>query len=194
MRNFLNEKYVIISVMGPHAGESEDKIFKRKIEDVNKIGLTFWLIKSYQSKPKRVQCFCKKAKTENKDVFCIFVEASSRGGATPTKTASSAKSYSKDEITWNNLPTGLTPVTGKIDRSTYALVFNQLELVHDKIIDLWDYADFFNQKQPLKILQGGSTLCAIKKDMSNHSDKIKSRYRKVIAVGKLCEPFCVWLK
>jgi len=193
MNNILNEKYIVISVMGPHAGESEDKIFKRKIEDINRIGKTFWLIKSYQAKPDMVQRICENAKTENKNVFCVFINASSVGGATPTKIASSAKSYSKDRITWNNLPMKLSPVTGKIDRNTYALILNYLDLLNDKI-DLWYYAHFFNQEQPLKILQGGSTLCAIKKDMSNYNNKIKSRYREIIAIGKLCEPFCVWLR
>ena len=30
----LNNKYAIISVMGPHAGESENEIFERKILDM----------------------------------------------------------------------------------------------------------------------------------------------------------------
>ena len=33
-----------ISVMGDHAGEGVDKIFKRKIEDITKINRTFWLV------------------------------------------------------------------------------------------------------------------------------------------------------
>ena len=32
----------IISVMGDHAGEGVDKIFKRKIADITKINRTFW--------------------------------------------------------------------------------------------------------------------------------------------------------
>lgn len=75
------------------------------------------------------------------------------------------------------------------------MVFDQLETVDD-VIDLWRYANFFDKNSPIKIIQGASTVCAVKKDMTNHSDndKIKSHFRKVIAVGKLCEPFCVYLK
>ncbi|GAG16669.1 unnamed protein product, partial [marine sediment metagenome] len=34
MSKILETKFVIISVMGPHAGEDEEEIFRRKIEDI----------------------------------------------------------------------------------------------------------------------------------------------------------------
>jgi len=193
MVNISDIKYAVISVMGPHAGESENEIFFFLFRDIHTIGLTFWLMKSHRAKPNMVQELCLKADAENSKSYCIFIEPSSRGGATPTKSSSSATKYSKDNLTWDFLPQKLSPVTGKIDNSTYALVFNQLEIVNDNI-DLWSYADFFNQNNPLKIILGASTICAIKKDMSDHSDKIKSRYRRVIAIGELYEPFCVYLR
>ena len=58
-----NEKYIVISVMGPHAGESEDEIFQRKIGDISKIGLSLWLIKSHQAKPNMVQDICGRINT-----------------------------------------------------------------------------------------------------------------------------------
>ena len=91
------------------------------------------------------------------------------------------------------MPIGLTPVTGKIDSEAYALIFDRLEISQGEI-DLWKYADFFDQNSPIKIYQGASTLCAVKKDMSSKSDKIKSRYRKIVAIGILCPPYGVWLK
>lgn len=189
-----NGKYIVISVMGPHAGESEDEIFQRKIGDIKKIGHTFWLIKSFQAKPNMVQQICQIAKKENIEVYCDFIEASSREGATPTKEASSAESFSADGKRWEDFPKGLSPVTGKIDRNAYALVFNQLELVRAKRIDLWDYANYFEQDYPVRIFQGGSTLCGVKKDMKTHKNRINAHIRKVVALGKLCAPFCVWLK
>jgi len=187
-------KFIVISVMGPHAGESEDEIFQRKIGDIRRLGRTFWLIKSHQAKPHMVQEICRSAKKDNLEVHCIFIEASSGKGATPTKEASLAESYSADGKGWEDLPKGLSPVTGKIDRSAYALVFNQLELAHSKRIDLWNYANYFDQDHPIRILQGASTLCGVRTDMRNHKDRIKSNDRKVIALGKLSDPFCVWLK
>lgn len=186
-------KFVVISVIGSHAGESETEIFNRKIQDIYNVGLTFWLMKSHKAKPQMVKQLCIEASNKNTKSYCIFIDASSKGGAIPTKTAASAKSYSKDKLTWDVLPHGLSPVTGKIDNNAYALVFDQMETADDAI-DLWKYADFFDKNSPIKIMQGASTVCAIKKDMTNHSDKIKSHFRKVIAVGKLCEPFCVYLK
>jgi len=187
-------KFIVISVMGPHAGESEHEIFQRKIGDIKKMSQTFWLIKSYRAKPNMVQQICQTAKKENREIYCVFIEASSSKGATPTKEASFAESYSADGKKWKDLPKGLSPVTGKVDGSAYALVFNQLELVLGKRIDLSNYANYFRQDHPIRILQGASTLCGIKKDMRSHKDRIKSNDRKVIAFGKLCEPFCVWLK
>jgi len=185
--------YYVISVMGPHAGESEQEIFNRKIEDTYKIGKTFWLMRSWQAKPLMVQSICREAETKNNSVFSIFVAPSSVGGATPTKTSEAAQHYSKDGNKWKELPAGLTPVTGKIGSNAYALIFNELKLAQGNI-NLWQYADFFKQDKPIKIAQGASTLCAVKKDMSRHKDKIKSNYRKIVAIGKLCEPYCAWLR
>jgi len=65
-------KYVVISVMGPHAGESENEIFIRKIQDIHNIGRSFWLMKSHQSKPKMVQELCSTANVENAECYCLL--------------------------------------------------------------------------------------------------------------------------
>jgi hypothetical protein len=196
MNNILQEKLVLISVMGPHAGESEEKIFSRKTNDIEKIGKTFWLIRSHQARPDTVQKICKEAKADGRNAYCIFIKSSSRGGATPTKIPDPAKLYSDDKKIWNELPVGLSPVTGKIDSGAYALIFSELrfKLVIGSL-DLWKYADFSNQSKPIKIMQGGSTLCAVKKEVNCPREKrIKSRFRDIVAVGKLTEPYGVWLK
>ena len=87
----------------------------------------------------------------------------------------------------------ICPVTGKIDNNAYALVLDLLETVDDVKIDLWEYTDYLTHG-PVKIIRGASTIRAVREDTKNHHDKIKSRNRKVIAVGKLCDPFCVYLK
>jgi hypothetical protein len=194
MDSILQEKLVLISVMGPHAGENEEEIFRRKINDIEKLGKTFWLIKSHQAKPDLVQKICKEAETDGRKAYCIFIKSSSRGGATPTKISDSAKLYSDDKKTWNELPVGLSHVTGKIDNSAYALIFSELQL-DSGTLDLWNYADFRHQSKPIKIVQGGSTLCTVKKEVScPQGERIKSRFRGIVAVGKLTEPYGVWLK
>jgi len=187
-----DSKYLIISFIGPHAGETENTIFKRKIEDINYVGKTFWLIKSHQSKPDIIQRFCRVGLSDKFMIYCFFIEPSSIGGANPTKTDMSAKSFSTDGETWQKFPERLGPITGKIDKGAYALVFDDLKMVTDTI-DLWSYVNFFKPNEPLKIMQGGSTLCALKQE-NDFKNKIKSRYRKIVAVGRLALPYCVWLK
>lgn len=187
------KEYCIMSVLGPHAGESVESIFERKILDTKKVGKTFWLIKSHQSKPDMIQEILMNAQNENMTVNVYFIEPSTQGAAVPTKTSEFAKYYSQDRIKWELLPIDMGPVTGKIDASAYALVLDKLELNHGTI-DLWKYANFFNQEKSIKILQGGSTLCAIKKTIQSPDNPIKSHTREIVAVGRLCRPGGVWLK
>jgi hypothetical protein len=201
MDNIENEKFVVLSVVGPHAGETEGEIFRRKITDITNMGTTFWLIKSHKAKPDLVQQFCRCARAESRNAFAVFIEPSAKGCAIPTRDGarahaiSTVKKYSADKTEWTEFPMGLTPVTGKIDGISFALLFDRLELLATRrIIDLWNYADFFNQENPIRIRQRSSTLCAMKKDMSRSKNKIKSRFRKVVAVGRLRSPYCVWVR
>ena len=188
------EEYSVLSVMGPHAGEDSDTIFTRKIRDVRSTGKTFWAIRSHKAKPDMIQKVSSAACNRLVQPLCAFLAPSSPGGATPTKTAAVAAEYSADQSEWRSLPAGLTPVTGKITRSTYALVFDQLWLKGSAVVDLWQYADFFNPKQPVKFQQGASTVAVVLRDTSMHPNRMKSRLREVMAVGRLVEPFAVWLK
>lgn len=188
------EKYCLLSVMGPHAGESSEVIFTRKIDDTKNIGKTFWLIKSYRSKPNMVQDICSAALSENQTAIpCYFISPSSPSGAIPTKAAFPARQYSADGLEWHDLSKHMSPVTGAISSNAFALVFSELTIEELKI-DLAQYADYFFQDKPLTIKQGASTVCAIRKDMTSHPDISKSRFRRVIATGILHKPFCVWLR
>jgi len=189
----INAKYVVITVIGEHADELVNAIFERKIRDIENIGITFWLLKSRNAKPIMVQKLCKVVKSINEDVFVIFIKPATSGGATPTETAERATSYSTDNTSWINFPEGISLVTGKIDRGAFALAFSQIRLIKDSI-DLRFYANFFDQDQPLKIIQGASTICALEKVMINHPNAMKSYNREVVAIGKLCEPYCVYLR
>ena len=61
-------------------------------------------------------------------------------------------------------------------------------------LDLWNYADFEEQKNPILPKLGVSTICAVRKDMSQHPNKIKSNIRKIEAVARVSSLGCVWLK
>jgi hypothetical protein len=64
----------------------------------------------------------------------------------------------------------------------------------DRTLDLWGYADGADPDKPLKFILGLSTACAVRKDMSTHPERMKSRYRRIVAVARLAEPFCVWVR
>jgi len=179
----------IISVMGAHAGEGADVIFNRKIADIERTGKTFWLMRSPKARPIQVQDICKPS-----PAYTIFVEPASKGGARPTTNNEAAKEHSADKKIWFQLPKGVGPVTGKIDSSATALVFDRMTTNVSGTIDLWKYSDFSVEEKPLKFILGCSTVCVIQKDMSTHPDRMKSRYRGIISVAKLTEPYCVWLR
>jgi hypothetical protein len=187
-------RYSVLSVMGPHAGEDSDEIFARKIADIRNAGKTFWVIRSHKAKPNMIQTIGSAARDRATEPLCAFLEPSSPGGSVPTKTRCAAAEYSADLSKWEKLPPGIGPITGQMTRSACALVFDQLALCELAVLDLWHYADAFNQEQPVKIRQGASTVGVFGRDTSAHPDRMKSHIRQIIAVGRLIEPFAVWLR
>ena len=180
----------VISVMGAHAGEDAAAIFSRKIGDCREVGRTFWVAKSPKARPAQVQAICSALHG-----YMIFVKPAAPGGARPTRESDSATEYSSDRATWLPLPSGIGPVTGQMGNSAVALVFDQLTTdVDRRTLDLWGYADDADSDKPLKFILGRSTICAVQKDMSGHSNRMKSRYRRIVAVARLAEPYCVWVR
>jgi hypothetical protein len=179
----------IISVMGDHAGEGVAAIFNRKILDIGRVRKTFWVVKSPKAQPVQVQEMCRTT-----PAYVLFVAPATKGGARPTTAQGSAMEYSENRGTWHHFPNGLSPVTGKLDARTAALVFDILSTSVDATLDLWNYADFTDTQKPVKLILGCSTVCAVRKDMRFHSDKLKSRYRHVVAAARLAAPYCVWIR
>jgi hypothetical protein len=175
--------------MGDHAGEGVDAIFNRKIADIVRTGKTFWLMKSPKARPAQVREICETVPT-----YTIFVEPATKGGARPTTTETAAREYSVDGEHWLQLPKGISPVTGKLDTGAAALVFDMMETAVSGTLDLWSYGDFPNAEKPLKFILGCSTVCAVRGNMTSHPDRMKSRYRGVVTVARLAEPYGVWLR
>ena len=188
------QEYNLFSVMGPHAGEDSDAIFARKIADIRNAGRTFWVVRSHKAKPGMIQTIGATVCAKSGEPLCAFLAPSSPGGAVPTKTSSAATEYSADQCEWQSLPASVTPVTGQMTPDTCALVFDQLCLRASAVVDLWQYADFFDSGQPVRIRQGASTLGVTPSDTSTHPDRMKSHLRQVLAVGRLVQPFAVWLR
>ena len=189
LKEALSASQCVISVMGDHAGEGVGAIFQRKIADIERASHTFWLVKSPKAKPTLVQNVC-----ADRRAHVLFISPATAGGARPTHVSERAVEYSEDGLTWRALPAGLGPITGKLDSRAYALVLDALETVEDGTADLWSYADFADPEQPIKMILGCSTVCATKKDMAGHPERLKSRVRRIVAVGRIAEPYCVFVR
>jgi hypothetical protein len=178
----------VVSVMGDHAGEGTDAIFDRKEADIERTGVTFWLMRSPKSRPPQVQGICRPI-----PAYAIFVEPATKGGARPTTEENAAREYSEDRILWRKLK-GLSPVTGKLDAGATALVFDMMTTDVSGALDLWDYGEASDIDKPLRFILGCSTVCAVRKDMKSHPEKMKSRYHGILAVARLAGPYCVWIR
>ena len=185
----LNASQCVISVMGHHAGEDAGSIFERKVADCEVVGRTFWVAKSAKARPPQVQALCSAGES-----YAIFVEPASFGGARPTMESETATEFSPDRVVWHPLPEGIGPVTGHMDDSAAALVLEELTTDVEGSIDLWDYSDATDADQPIKFTLGLSTVCAIKRNSSEHPQRMKSRFRVAVAVARLVEPYCVWVR
>jgi hypothetical protein len=179
----------VISVMGDHAGEGASAIFNRKNLDITRVGKTFWLMKSPKAQPAQVQEMCRIT-----PAYVLFVAPATTGGARPTIAQDATKEYSENGEVWHLIPNGLSPVTGKLDSRSAALVFDMLSTSVNAMLDLWNYADFADTQRPVKLRLGCSTLCAVLKDMGHHSGRLKSRHRQIVAVARLATPYCVWVR
>jgi len=181
------EQFFIISVMGPYAGESENSIFNRKMNEIEENNYTFWHHQSNQAKPDMVQELGKEAKGST--IKLILTSTGSRGSGGDTKKHPQARQYSTQKKgPYIPIPEPIYVETGT---RPWALVINNLELVYDRI-NLWDYSDFFS-KGAIRTRQGGSTVCAIKQSSRDDSKKMKSNIRDIVATADVIEPYSVWL-
>ncbi len=193
MKSFSKQKYVVISVIGPHADESEEEILERKRKEIKEIGNSFWLHKSYNAKPDIVQNLCKEALKERNAPICIFIQASSKKGAQATKQGDRMREFSVDRKQWKRIPAGIL-VTGS-PKNAFIMIFNKLDLIKEKkCLDLWNYSLFGFPGKAIKIALGASTICCLKESSKDDPNKMKSNLRKVVAIGKLAYPFAAWVR
>jgi hypothetical protein len=185
----LDAPWCVISVVGAHAGEGADAILDRKVADCRAAGRTLWVAKSAKARPRQIQELCASSAG-----YVIFGEPATPGGARATTHAARAIEYSADGSNWLVLPPGIGPVTGQMDGAATALVFSRLATDVEGVLDLWRYADAANQDLPVKFKLGSSTVCAVHRAMASHPDRMKSRYRGIVAVGRLVEPYCAWVR
>lgn len=189
----ISSDFVILSIIGSHAKEGPEVIIRRKRQDIQDAGQTYWLFKAGPG-PARVRGFCAQARDLGQDVYCVLIAPARRtGGARPTTCDDEASEYTADDgENWNTLPNKLSPVKGKLP--AYALVLGSLDIVVNESVNLLDYTDGIVPEKPIRFNSYRSTACARRGDRRNAPHRLKNNSREVIAVGKLIAPFCVGVR
>lgn len=188
----MNNQLKIISVLGPHAGESVNEIFDRKQKEISLTKYTLWLHKSYTCKPEHF-----KGITDT--IECLFIEPASRNGSRPTISSDKAEMYSIDKINWKSIPNTIK-CTGNL-LGAKALVIEKFVDINDsnesdKIIDITDlrFFNYINQNTPIQIRQGASTILCEVRDKPDKKSCVKSWDRVIVKRAYLRYPYCVWVR
>ena len=183
----LNAKYVFISVMGPHANETENDIYTKKLNNIKICGKSFWvsrIFKKYIEESRR--------KLNRETGYLILVESKS---ATDTKEAQTATKYSENQKIWEDIDYQLNDVTGYFYKNgATAYYFDKIELCNKPIkIDLNDYVEAKDYLKAIKFWLGHTNVFAKKSNIKMHKG-MKSHERKIVAVLRLKYPYVVWVK
>ena len=161
---------IVFSLVGPHAGQSLEEIFERKIKNCKDLNQTFWVYHSHRCTKSLVNTY--------KPSEVWFVSASKPGAAKQTKSSTRAQQFFKDDQ-WFDFPQNLSPVTGRIHSKSTAFQLTDLRMV-DETINFNDYIDVVTNK-PLRFSQFCST--TIGSETQNESEE--SRLRTICAKATL---------
>lgn len=202
----LRSSTVVISLMGPHAGESTHDILLRKIEDVKRCGQTMWAINSWKAKPDQVrQCqpeflYIVNDPPRRRD---ISAGEAHRDAGSPTaggRAACECNPGDRQQDPWGPLPEGLSEVTTNArflkNGNGRALVLKSLIDLRasPKKIQMTDFADISGAiPVPLRTAQGSSTVCAKRQNMQTHPEAWHKE-RLIIAIAEFMPPYAVWLR
>lgn len=182
-----NADYVFISVIGPHAQESEKEIIDRKALDLDKTGESFWVSKINE----RFIEDCSR-KLNGKAGYLFLVESSNDGkSAADTKVSKAATQYSKDKMNWINIDNKISTVTGNLGNGATAYYYDSIELFQEQI-DL-DFYSEEGKREAIKFCRGYSNVFA-QKNITPLPRGMKSHVRKIVAVLRLKSPYVVWVK
>lgn len=180
-KNILNNNSsFIISVLGPHAHETLDDIMLRKIRDIEKLGMCFWVCRSYAITPEIMKTLSLKKVPY---IYLIFIKTASNGLGKDTKIVDKALLYKKpeDEL-WLEIPKEMSPVTGKMP--SFGFCIEELKLIKTaEKIDLNEFCEMDDKN--IKIHIGKSTLAIKKRDWEVDVKFSKSNEREIIGYAKI---------
>lgn len=175
-------KNIIISVIGPHAGESLDEIFARKIKDIEKCGYTFWISKSRAINPDIIAKFQRENNFEELNI--LFIKTANNSQGIDTKISEEAEVYEEKGL-WKDIDKRLSPLTGRLP--SLAFKFDRISIIDEKRkIDLGEYEEVDGGN--IQIFMGKSTICVRK---SKEKRDMKNGNREIVAFARLASPFCL---
>ncbi len=180
---------LVISVYGPHAGEDESAILRRKMEDIRRIGFTMWYYKDGHklASPRDIQQMAFEL-AENSELAQMWLI---QGGGVATKSEAKAMAeFSPDGIHYAPIDSRLSHVTGS--RSGVALFISKIEMVSESSIDIGLFADI--KYRHMMFGQGYSTQLAKRFQAPPTRAPMKSRNRSVWAICTLRAPYCVFVR
>ena len=182
--NALLAEYLIVSSAGQHAQEDWHSIIERKRRDIANAGHTIWLTNSLATRVEIVQQFCNDH--DVRDV--LFVAKEQKGSQKGPPTNDPAKFYSADQKTWSPIKV-LSPVTGKITRATTGFWFDALEEITSKVT--LDLGCFANAKDGLPLSRFTNVDSAYP---AQRTRPLSGDRYQLLAIGRLTNPFAVWLR
>jgi hypothetical protein len=171
---------VVVMKVGSHAQEELRAIVRRKRDELNQTGRTWWGYGGSACNPlKQVQPFSRDNRTS---VSVVFLPTRSR----PQNRATPAAHWSADGVSWSPVPKGIS-VTG----SKYALVLSDLVEVNDSI-DLAHYCVGIGPSEGRLANQylrfQCDKACVRRARITEDSD-----IRQVVLYGRLASPWAVLL-
>ncbi|GHT20691.1 hypothetical protein FACS189419_00240 [Planctomycetales bacterium] len=108
---------IVFMKVGTHSGENFDSIIKRKIQEIENTGMSFWGYGGWTCHPtKQVQPFAKEVVQKQGEIYLLMETIES--GHSVQKLS---KEYSEDKKNWKPIPKGIS-VTG----SNYAIVLDEI--------------------------------------------------------------------
>ncbi|MFH1982976.1 MAG: hypothetical protein ABIL58_14135 [Pseudomonadota bacterium] len=180
---------LIFMKVGVHDGEPFEEILKRKRQEIEKAGVSFWGYGGGTCHPThQVQPFAKLKIEEGSNIYLIMEEIHSNHQAT-SKVASH---YSRNGIDWEPIPDGI-----EVRGSRYAIVLDEIQ-DGDLDIDLNSYTVGYGKsrgKIAADYIKGRVDKACIERMGAQASIKpIPKSLRKATHFGQIVDPYAVFVK
>jgi hypothetical protein len=179
---------ILYMKVGTHAGETLDSIIRRKTEEIEKAGFSFWGYGGNTCHPESmVQPFARSYEDRGKPVYLCMQEMESNHFGVSAR----ADAYSVNGITWEVVPEAINVIG-----SRYALVIKELQK-----------ADFDLRLDATKVALGNSMGRSGQKYIQGRVDKAclelveattdetdRAAVQHIGLVAKLTSPFAVYVR